>query len=103
VRRLAPTLLLLLVAGGLVPETHRLFDNLEAVVAAAGGRMADVVKATVFMTDLAEFEQMNAVYVQRLGAARPARSTVQVAKLPGGAVIEIELVVQLPLSSAKQP
>jgi 2-iminobutanoate/2-iminopropanoate deaminase len=92
-----------LVPGGLVPQAHRLFDNLEAVVKAAGARMADVVKATVFMADLAEFEQMNAVYVQRLGAARPARSTVQVAKLPGGAVIEIELVVQLPLSSAKQP
>ncbi|MBP9898900.1 MAG: hypothetical protein KBF28_11045, partial [Gemmatimonadales bacterium] len=56
-----------------------------------------------FMTDLADFEKMNAVYAQRLGEARPARSTVQVAKLPGGASIEIELVVQLPRSTPRNP
>ena len=73
------------------------------MVTAAGARLADVVKATVFMTDLADFEKMNAVYAQRLGEARPARSTVQVAKLPGGASIEIELVVQLPRSTPRNP
>ncbi|MBP6444404.1 MAG: Rid family detoxifying hydrolase [Gemmatimonadales bacterium] len=92
-----------LVEGGLVAEVNRVFDNLEAVVTAAGARLADVVKATVFMTDLADFEKMNAVYAQRLGEARPARSTVQVAKLPGGASIEIELVVQLPRSTPRNP
>lgn len=92
-----------LVEGGLVAEAQRVFDNLEAVLTAAGARMTDVVKVTVFMTDLADFEKMNAVYVQRLGAARPARSTVQVAKLPGGASIEIEMVAQLPLPAAKRP
>jgi 2-iminobutanoate/2-iminopropanoate deaminase len=92
-----------LVEGGLVAEAQRVFDNLAAVLTAAGARMTDVVKVTVFMTDLADFEKMNAVYVQRLGESRPARSTVQVAKLPGGALIEIEMVVQLPTLTPKNP
>jgi len=92
-----------LVEGGLVAEANRVFDNLEAVLKAAGARLTDVVKVTVFMTDLADFEKMNAIYVQRLGEARPARTTVQVAKLPGGASIEIEMVAQLPLPAAKRP
>ena len=92
-----------LVEGGLVAEAQRVFDNLAAVLMAAGARMTDVVKVTVFMTDLADFEKMNAVYAQRLGAARPARSTVQVAKLPGGALIEIEMIVQLSPVTPKNP
>ena len=81
--------------GNIEEQTKRVLDNLDAVLAAAGTNWNRVVKATVFMIDLADFGRMNAVYEQRLGDARPARSTVQVAALPRGAKIEIELVAEV--------
>jgi len=80
--------------GTIEEQTKRVLENLDAVLAAAGTDWNRVVKTTVFMVDLADFGKMNAVYEQHLGDARPARSTIQVAALPRGAKIEIELVAQ---------
>lgn len=85
-----------LVTGTIAEETNRVFDNLEAILTGAGCRLADVVKTTVFMTDLGSFAEMNGAYAARFGDHRPARSTVQVAALPAGARIEIEVVAKLP-------
>ena len=81
--------------GTIEEQTKRVLENLDAVLSAAGTNWNRVVKATVFMVDLADFGKMNAVYEQHLGDARPARSTVQVAALPRGAKIEIELVAEV--------
>ncbi len=85
-----------LVSGTIAEETGRVFDNLEAVLRGAGCRLADVVKATVFLLDMGDFAEMNGVYAARFGDHRPARSTVQAAKLPAGARVEIDLVAKLP-------
>jgi 2-iminobutanoate/2-iminopropanoate deaminase len=85
-----------LVEGDVAVQTSRVFDNLEAILKGAGCGLADVVKATVFMTDLGEFSKMNEVFAARFGAHRPARSTVQVSRLPAGAQVEIDLVAKLP-------
>ena len=81
-----------LVAGGIEPETARACENLAAVLAAAGLGLADVVKTTVYLADLAEFAAMNAVYARHFPAPYPARATVQVATLPAGARVEIEAI-----------
>lgn len=81
------------IAGTTIQEqTKQVLANLDAVLAAAGTSWAQVVKTTVFMTDLTEFAEMNAIYEAHLGTAKPARSTVQVAALPRNVKIEIELV-----------
>jgi 2-iminobutanoate/2-iminopropanoate deaminase len=85
-----------LVSGSIAEETNRIFDNLTAILAGAGCRLEDVVKTTVFLTDMASFAEMNGAYAARFGAHRPARSTVQVGALPAGARIEIEVVAKLP-------
>ena len=84
-----------LVEGGIEAQTRRVLDNLAAVLAAAGGSLANVVKTTVFMQDLGEFAAMNAVYAEYFKQDPPARSTVQVAGLPRGARVEIECVAVL--------
>ena len=81
--------------GTIEEQTQRVLENLDAVLAAAGTNWNRVVKTTVFMVDLADFGKMNAVYERHLGDARPARSTVQVAALPRGAKIEVELVAEV--------
>ena len=81
---------------GIEAQTERVFDNLAAVLAEAGAGFADVAKATVFVTDLGDFARLNAVYEKRFGGHKPARSTVQVAALPRGASVEIELVARIP-------
>jgi 2-iminobutanoate/2-iminopropanoate deaminase len=81
-----------LVDGDIAAQTHRIFDNLEAILAGAGAALPNVVKTTVFLKDMGDFAKMNEVYAARFGAHRPARSTVQVAALPAGASLEIELV-----------
>ena len=81
-----------LVPGGIAAETARALENLAAVLRAAGFCLADVVKTTVYLTDLGEFAAMNEVYGRYLPAPHPARATVQVAKLPAGARVEIEAV-----------
>jgi len=77
---------------GVVPQTARALSNLEAVLAAAGLSLKNVVKTTVFMVDIAEFAQMNEEYAKHFQAPYPARSTVQVAALPKGARVEIDAV-----------
>jgi 2-iminobutanoate/2-iminopropanoate deaminase len=84
-----------LVEGGIAVQAARVFDNLEAVLRGAGATLQDVVKTTVFLADMKDFAAMNDVYAARFGSHRPARSTVQVAALPAGARIEIELVAKL--------
>lgn len=84
-----------LVEGDIAAQTHRVFDNLEAILAGAGATLAGVVKATVYLMDMGDFAKMNEVYAARFGAHRPARSTVQVAALPAGARLEIDLVSTL--------
>jgi 2-iminobutanoate/2-iminopropanoate deaminase len=83
------------IAGGIEEQTEQVFNNLEAVLYAAGSSLARVVSVTVFMTDLAEFAAMNAVFARRFGEHRPARSTVQVAALPIGARVEIAAVARI--------
>lgn len=85
-----------MVTGDIVAQTERVFANLGAILANVGASWGDVVKTTVFMKDLADFPRMNEIYARVMGDARPARSTVQVAALPRGAAVEIELVVALP-------
>ena len=81
-----------MVDGGIVEQTNRTFDNLQAILEAAGSSLANVVKTTVFLQDLGDFAAMNAVYKERMPAPHPARSTFEVAKLPGGALVEIEAI-----------
>jgi len=81
-----------LVPGGIAAETRRVLENLAAVLAAADLSLADVVKTTVFLVDLAEFAAMNEVYGRHFTAPYPARATVQVVALPAGARVEIEAV-----------
>jgi 2-iminobutanoate/2-iminopropanoate deaminase len=82
--------------GPIEAQTEQVLRNLEAVLREAGTSWSSVVKTTVFLTDLADFGAFNAVYEKALGGAKPARSTVQVAALPRGAKVEIELVAELP-------
>ena len=84
-----------LVEGGFEPQARRALANLEAVLAAAGCTFADVVKATIYVTDLACFPRLNELYGEALAGHRPARSTVQVAALPKAALVEIDLVARV--------
>ena len=82
-----------LVPGEIEAQTEQVIANLAAVLEAAGSGLDRVTKTTVFLEDIAEFAAMNEVYAERFGAHRPARSTVQVAKLPGsGGRVEIECI-----------
>ncbi len=81
-----------LVEGGIEAQTRQVLNNLTAVLQAAGASLANVVKTTVFMQDLGQFSAMNAVYAEFFTGNFPARSTVQVAGLPKGALVEIECV-----------
>jgi len=88
-----------LVEGGFEAQARRVLENLRQVLATAGCGFADVIKATVFVTDLADFPRLNALYAEAMGGHRPARSTVQVSALPLGALVEIDLVARLPGAS----
>ncbi|MBI2684644.1 MAG: hypothetical protein HYX33_04550 [Actinobacteria bacterium] len=79
-----------LLTTSITEQTGRVIANIAAVLAAAGGALSDVVKTTVFLTDLGDFAEMNAAYAASFGASAPARSTIQVAALPLGSPIEIE-------------
>jgi 2-iminobutanoate/2-iminopropanoate deaminase len=81
-----------LVEGDIAAQTRRVMENLKAVVEAAGSSFEGVVKTTVFLKNIADFAPMNEVYAEYFGAAKPARSTVAVADLPRGALVEIDLV-----------
>ncbi|HEV7923185.1 MAG TPA: RidA family protein [Thermoanaerobaculia bacterium] len=84
-----------LVGSDFAAQTRRVFDNLKAVLKEAGADFSKVVKATVFVTDLANFQTLNAIYAEYMGDHKPARTTVQVSGLPKGALVEIDLVAAL--------
>jgi len=81
-----------MVKGDIRAQAERVMDNLRGVLGAASVSFAQVVKTTIFLADLADFAVVNEVYGKRFAAAPPARSTVQVAALPKGARIEIEMI-----------
>jgi len=83
-----------LVSGGIEASTERVLDNMEAVLKSAGLALADVVKTTVFLVRSEDFPAMNAIYARRFGDHRPARSTVIVAALPKGAIVEMDLIAR---------
>ncbi len=80
------------IEGGIEEQTERVLANLTAVLEAAGTSLSRVIKTTVFLTDMADFPAMNAVYAEAFGDHKPARSTVAVAGLPLGVRVEIEIV-----------
>ncbi len=83
------------VAGAIAEQTRQVLENLKAVVEAGGSSLDRVVKATVFLKNIADFAAMNEVYAEYLGQAKPARSTVAVADLPRGALVEIDFVAMV--------
>jgi len=86
------------VAPGITEQTTRVLENLKAILEAAGSSLAQVVKATVFLKDFNDFAAMNAVYGVYLapqGVAAPARSTVEVSRLPKDVLVEIELIAEV--------
>lgn len=80
------------VDGDVVAQTRRVFANLNAVLAEAGTSWDRVLKTTVYLLDMADFPRVNEIYAEAMGGARPARSTVQVAALPRGVLVEIDVV-----------
>lgn len=88
-----------LVPGGITEQTTRVLDNIKAILAAAGVDLTRVVKTVVFLKDMGDFAAMNAVYAKYLapeGIVAPARSTVEVARLPKDALVEIETISAIP-------
>lgn len=81
-----------IVEGDIKTQTRQVLENLKGVLEAAGSSLERAVKATVFLKDMGDFAAMNEVYSQYLGDAKPARSTVAVAELPRGVLVEIDLV-----------
>ena len=81
-----------MVGDGITEQAEQVMQNLGAILDAAGSGLANLVKTTVFLTDLGDFAAMNEVYARHVGERPPARSTVQVAALPSGARVEIEAV-----------
>ncbi|MBI1257901.1 MAG: hypothetical protein GC204_10555 [Chloroflexi bacterium] len=78
------------IKGGIQAQTRQVFENLKAILEAAGSSLDKVVKVNVYLTDINDFAAMNEVYASFFGAEPPARTTVQVAKLPLGLIVEIE-------------
>ena len=85
-----------LVEGGFEEQARQVLHNLSKVLENAGCTFGDVVKATVYVVDMADFPTLNRLYAEAMGPHRPARSTVQVAALPMGAQVEIDLIARLP-------
>ena len=81
-----------MVEGDIQAQAHQVFKNLKAVLEAAGASLETVVKATVFIKNMDEFAQLNEVYAEYFNEHKPARSTVEVARLPKDALVEIEVV-----------
>jgi 2-iminobutanoate/2-iminopropanoate deaminase len=76
-------------------QTEQIFDNLEAILSEAGSGLDRIVKTTVFLADLEDFQGMNEVYARRVGASPPARSTIEVGALPSGALVEIDAIAEV--------
>jgi 2-iminobutanoate/2-iminopropanoate deaminase len=85
----------LMTATDIIGQTHQVMENIGAILSAEGLTFADLVKTTIFLTDLGDFQQINEVYASYFQSDPPARSTVQVAALPKGAKVEIEAIAVL--------
>jgi 2-iminobutanoate/2-iminopropanoate deaminase len=83
------------VTGDIATQTEQVLRNLAAILEAAGSSMENLVKTSVFLQDLGDFVAMNEVYARHVGERPPARSTFEVAKLPSGALVEIEAIAHL--------
>ncbi|MFN8222636.1 MAG: Rid family detoxifying hydrolase [Gaiellales bacterium] len=83
------------IEGDITAQTTQAFENLKAVIEAAGSSLDKLVKTTVFLQNLGDFTAMNEVYARYVGDRPPARSTIEVAKLPTGALVEIEAIAHL--------
>jgi 2-iminobutanoate/2-iminopropanoate deaminase len=84
-----------LVGNGIVEQTHRVLQNLDAILQAAGSSFAAVVKTTVYLADMSEFATMNEIYATYFPAPAPARATVQAARLPRDVRVEIDVIAYL--------
>ncbi|MFD0621204.1 RidA family protein [Paenibacillus sp. GCM10027629] len=84
-----------IVEGGIAEQTHQVFQNLQAVLAEAGATLSSVIKATVFIKDMNQFAALNEIYASYFGDHKPARSTVEVARLPKDVLVEIELIASI--------
>jgi 2-iminobutanoate/2-iminopropanoate deaminase len=84
------------VEGDFEAQARRVFANLKAVLQEAGSGFSHVLKATVYLTDLANFQTLNSVYAEAFGEHKPARTTVEVSALPKGGLVEIDLIALLP-------
>jgi 2-iminobutanoate/2-iminopropanoate deaminase len=80
------------ISGTIQEQTEQIFQNLKAILKAAGSSLDQIVKTTVFLVDLGDFQGMNEIYAKHVGEDRPARSTVEIAALPSGALVEIEAI-----------
>jgi 2-iminobutanoate/2-iminopropanoate deaminase len=83
------------IEGDITEQTEQVMQNLKAILEEAGSSLADLVKTTVFLQNLGDFAAMNEVYARHIGDRPPARSTVEVAKLPSSALVEIEAVAHV--------
>ena len=83
------------ISGSIEEQTEQIFANLKAILDEAGSGLEKIVKTTVFLQHLDDFQAMNAVYAKHVGERPPARATVEVAKLPSGALVEIEAIALL--------
>lgn len=80
------------VSGGIIPETHQVMKNIETVLKDVGLGFGDIVKTTIFLADMDDFSNVNAVYSEYVGESKPARSTIQAGALPRGFRVEIECI-----------
>jgi 2-iminobutanoate/2-iminopropanoate deaminase len=80
------------ISGTIQEQTEQIFQNLKAILKAAGSNLDQIVKTTVFLVNLSDFQAMNDVYAEHVGENRPARSTVEIGALPSGALVEIEAI-----------
>ena len=83
------------IEGGIAEQTEQVLENLKAILEAAGSSLEKLVKTSVFLQDLGDFAAMNEVYAGHVGDSPPARSTFEVARLPSGALVEIEAVAHV--------
>ncbi|QTH43012.1 RidA family protein [Cohnella sp. LGH] len=90
-----------LVAGGIQDQTRQVLANLKAVLSAEGLEFSDVIKTTVFLKDMNQFAEFNEVYASHFGAHTPARSTVEVARLPKDVLVEIELIAAISVETVR--
>ncbi|WKA58650.1 RidA family protein [Planococcus shenhongbingii] len=84
-----------MVEGSIVDQAHQVFANLKAILAEAGSSLESVIKTTVFIKDMNDFAALNEVYASYFGDHKPARSTVEVARLPKDAKVEIEVIAKI--------